>query len=332
MAPLIKHVGRGARLARDLTREGAAEAMRMIAAGEADAVQIGGFLMAMRMKGEAPAELAGFVDALRPFADLPLSVDARTLDVDLHGDGREGRPSVTLAAACVAAACGARVVVRGVFDNRFAKNDVGAAFARLGIGGSRRGAARALEDAGVAVADLSTYAPRIAELLALREALGVRTCVNTAVKLLDPARTGRSLVGIFHGPYHAPVAQAARLLGVARAAVVQAPGGIPEPSPDRPTRVTYVDAAEPPAEAPVTLAPTTSAPAAPAATAEDLAAALDRVLGDPAGAPGGDVAMTLAAASLMLWVAGVAGDGAEPALRSGRAARVLDVMRVCYQS
>jgi len=336
LAPLIKHVGRGARLAKDLDRGQAAFVMDAIAAGRATPAQTGGFLLAMRMKSESAEELAGFVDGLRPHAPLALPVDDHTVDVDLHGDGREGRPSVSLAAACVAAACGARVLLRGAFGGRFARNDLLAVFTRLGIDPAAvERAPRALGEAGVAVVDLAAYAPRVAALLALREELGVRTCVNSAVKLLDPAGARRAAIGIFHGPYHEPVGHAARLLGVRRAAIVQAPGGVPEPSSDKPTRVSLLDAGT--LAAPQPLPPAGGTPADIIETAEDLADLLERILRSPRDAPAGALAMTLAAAALQLWTAGLAQSptdvtAAAAALEAGAAARVLDVVRSCYSS
>jgi anthranilate phosphoribosyltransferase len=196
LAALIKHIGRGARLAKDLDGEQAEALMSAVVAGEADAYQIGAFLLAMRMKGESAAELAGFVRALRPACAVP-AIDGPLVDVDVHADGRAGRPSVALAAATIAAACGARVLLRGWFKNRFSRNDLGEVFSRMGIGRGRAAA-------GVVVVDLEEAAPRVAELLALRERIGVRTCVHSAVKLLDPAGARRQLIGIFHSPYHAP--------------------------------------------------------------------------------------------------------------------------------
>lgn len=345
---LIKHVGRGARLARDLSREEASRVMRLLIAGEADPVQVGGFLMAMRMKGEAPEELAGFVDAMgerqRPIA---APAGAPLVDVDLHADGREGRPVVTLAAACLATAAGARVLVRGSFGGRFARHDLDEVFTRLGVppAAGPEAAERALARGGVGVVHLGDLAPGAAALLELREKLGVRTCVNSAIKLLDPARGGRLLVGIFHSPYHASMASAARLLGARRAAIVQAPGGVPEPAPDRPTRITFVDAESPPSEpvafdgAGAPLARPGAAPPPPVEDAARLAALLDDALRHPAAAPPGVARMIVLEAALITWVAGLAPSPTEAALlgrlaeayHGGRAAPILDVTRMCYE-
>jgi anthranilate phosphoribosyltransferase len=341
---LIKHVGRGPRLAKDLPRDEAREVMRAILAGEADPVQTGGFLMSMRMKGESAEELAGFVEAMRaaaaPVAWPEADATHPLVDVDLHGDGRAGRPSITLAAAClVAGALGVRVLVRGSFGGRFARHDLAQVYAALGVNATlpAERVAHALARCGVAVLDLGTWLPDAAALLGLRERLGVRTCVNTAVKLLDPAGARRVAVGIFHGPYHAPVAGAARALDVRRAAVVQAPGGVPELSPDKPTRVSLVDAeAATPAE-PFVFEGVPDATPPLVESSAALAELLEHVLHAPDDAPPGAVRMTLATATLQAWLAGLAPSPQDSAtlarlhdaLRDGRAAATLRDLRAC---
>ena len=353
MPALIKHVGRGARLAKHLSREEAGDAMRYLldeGPGGAAPLQIGAFLLAMRIKSESPEELAGFVDAVRAALPAPApagATPAHAVDVDLHADGRAGRPSVTLAAACIVAALGVPVLVRGAFGQRFAKNDLDDLLERLSLRAcaTLTDAQRRLGDGGLAILDLPAYAPRLAALLTLREQLGVRTCINSVVKLLDPLRTGRVVLGIFHSPYHEPMAQAARLLGLSRAAVVQAPGGVPEPQPDKPTRITLVDASQPEAplgprafeatDWPIDAAVAPLGPAPTVENADDLARLLETLVRRPADADPGALRMTLATAALFLWAGGRGeaptdaelGAQALEALRSGAAARVLDDAR-----
>jgi anthranilate phosphoribosyltransferase len=322
---LIKHVGRGARLAKELPEDEAEAAMRALVSGAADPVQIGAFLLAMRMKGETAGELAGFVRALR--AETRLELGGFDLDVDLHGDGRAARPSIALAAACVVASFGARVLVRGWFGSKHARNDIGDAFARMGLvtGGGK--------SAPVVIVDLETYAPRVAALLALRERIGVRTCVQSAVKLLDPAGARRVVCGIFHTPYHEPMAGALLRLGVVRAAVVQAPGGVPELAPDRPTRTSRVDGGR--VVGPEPFAPTAEAAPEDAPDAASLAELLGAVLAGRG--PAGVLAMTVATASLWRWVAGQIDDPLAPdsldacrsALAGGRAQELMRAARLC---
>jgi anthranilate phosphoribosyltransferase len=178
------------------------------------------------------------------------------------------------------------------------------------------------------VVDLETYAPRVAALVALREKLGVRTCVQTAVKLLDPTGARHIAAGIFHSPFHEPVAGALVKLGVSRAAVVQAPGGTPEVAPDKPTRVSFVDHET--VRGPEALVPLVSAAPEPS---DDPAGQLAAVLAGRG--PPGVTAMTVATAALWRWAAGESDDpaGAQAecaaALVDGRAAAVLAASRTC---
>ena len=341
---LIKHVGRGARLAKALTRDDARWMMTRLARGDATPEQQGAFLIALRMKGETAEELAGFADALAEgAADAlggPLAPGRPVIDVDLHGDGRAGRPIATLPAACVAAALGAGVLVRAAADNPHARAELGAILDFLGLTTTPAAARRTLDGVGFAVVDLAGYAPAAARLLGLRALLGVRSAVNTAVKLMDPLGTRRVVVGIFHGPYHAPVAGAVALRGVARAAIVQAPGGVPELAPDKPTRVSLIDDGVPAGvrELHGGTAPLVELGLGPLPTCADAvahASAIQEVLARPASAPRSLVRFVLATASLHLWAAGLAPTPLDPetlaraheVLHTGQAAAVLAAAR-----
>ena len=98
---------------RDLSREEARDAMGTIMSGDATPAQIGGFLIALRMKGETPDEIAGFAEAIRGHV---LAVRPQRDDlVDTAGTGGDGQATINIstAAALVAAAAGAAVAKHG---------------------------------------------------------------------------------------------------------------------------------------------------------------------------------------------------------------------------
>jgi anthranilate phosphoribosyltransferase len=236
----IKAVGAGQKRARDLDRDEARAAMGLIIDGKARPEQIGAFLLALRMKGEAAAELAGFVDALEAGSVIAPRPDS-TLDVDCHGDGHEGRATLLPAAACAVAALGVPVLLRLQRDSPTARHGLVPALAALGLDvqqplGLVR-AARALGDAKVAVLDLEAYCPALARLVALRPLFGVRTVAQTLMKLLDPFACETQLVGVFHAPYLPSTAKALAARGRLRALCVQALGGLPEAAPGKIVRV-----------------------------------------------------------------------------------------------
>jgi anthranilate phosphoribosyltransferase len=173
----------------------------------------------------------------------------------------------------------------------------------------------------------------------------VRTFINTSVKLVDPAGSRRAVVGIFHGPYHEPVAAARAALGVTRAAVVQAPGGLPEPSPDRPVKIGLVDggaAASPSAwDGASALIPGVSAAPPPVCEGPAaLATLLEAVMTTPETAPPGAVRMVILGAALLLWAAGLSPSLHDPgtlsqlavALARHDAERTWRALATCYAS
>ncbi|MCC6997710.1 MAG: hypothetical protein IT370_24040 [Deltaproteobacteria bacterium] len=242
---LIHAIGAGAKRARNLTREEALVVARAVVSGSAEPVQVGAILLSFRIKGETAEEIAAFVQALAegtvPAAATALAQLGRAqgappgLDVDCHGDGHEGRPALILASACVAAAAGARILLRVHLGSRHSVAGLGRIAETMGVGPARDAThAVATMTAGApALLDVESYNPRLGWLLSLRDQLGVRSVVHTAAKLLDPGGFGCHLVGIFHAPFHDPVAGALTLLGSRRALIVRAPGGLPEPSPDK---------------------------------------------------------------------------------------------------
>ena len=97
----------------DLSQDDMAAVMRQVMTGEATPAQIGGFLMALRMKGESVAEITGAAQVMRELA-TPVSINTPNL-VDTCGTGGDGANlfNVSTAAAFVVAACGGRVAKHG---------------------------------------------------------------------------------------------------------------------------------------------------------------------------------------------------------------------------
>lgn len=246
MHRFIKAVGSGAKRARDLTRDEAREAMGLVAGGRVEPVQIGAFLLALRMKGEAADELAGFVEALEPHI-AGAAAPAGTLDVDCHGDGHAGQPTLLPAAACAAAALGVPVLLRADVENPYAKHGLLAAWRSLFPVGDVLDAQRAARDLvgrRIALLDLRLSCAPLHRLVALRPLFGVRTAAQTLMKLIDPMRASKRLVGVFHAPYLPSTARALAQLG-ADALCVQALGGLPEARPGKQVRVASTANPEP---------------------------------------------------------------------------------------
>ncbi len=289
---LIKAVGTGPHGSRDLVFEEAREATTALLRGEVAPAQAGAYLVAMRIKGEAPAELAGTATALADAA-VPLAADTDRPLVACAGsyDGMGRAPSLSLAAGVVAAACGAGVVVH-CGDTLGPKYGVTPA-----INGWR-------------------------ELAALRNQVGVRGPLHSAEKMVGFFGARRFVVGHTHSSYTDKLVAALELLGAERAVAVRGLEGSDVLRPGRPLAFTSRGAVELPERLGERLAGEETAPAAAAATRAVLAGERDGLLAY-------SVALS---AGLRLWAAGLADDvhagtrAAEAALADGRAAATLVAM------
>lgn len=209
LAPYVQILGRGPGRARSLTQDEAREAMALMLREDAAPEAVGAILMLLRMKGETAAEIAGFAQAVQAGLAVPVSAD---LDWPCYAAGRtRGLPWFLLSARLVAQA-GHRVVLHG------AETPVRAHLAEAGIGvGPGAGGIRYLA--------LEEVHPGLHRLLALRGVLGLRSCVNTLCRMLNPGFAAASVQGVFHPSYRELQADAGQLLGWQSLMVIKGGGG-----------------------------------------------------------------------------------------------------------
>jgi anthranilate phosphoribosyltransferase len=242
----IKTVGTGRVGSRSLSFEEAREAMRALIAGEVTEAQAGAFLIAMRVKGEEPEELAGLVQALR---DSAVSRHPRPVaPVACAGayDGVLESPQLSLAAAVLAAACGAPCLVHcgDTLGPKYGTNpaDVLAALGgpgRPGLDASRR----MLAAAEVALLHSGEAIPGWDRLARIRDQIGLRGPVHSAEKLVDHFGARRFVVGYTHQPYGPRIVAALNRLGAESTVAVRGIEGSDVPRPARPqaTATTQVE-------------------------------------------------------------------------------------------
>lgn len=179
----------------DLTPERAAWAMGQILSGEASPVQIAGFAVAMRAKGETSAELTGLVDAMYAVA-TPISVSGRTLDVVGTGGDRSFSVNVSTMSAIVAAGAGARVVKHG---NRSASSQAGTADVleelgvRLDLPVDR--VAQLADEAGITFCFAAAFHPALRHAAVPRRELGIGTLFNLLGPLANPVQPSAQAIG-----------------------------------------------------------------------------------------------------------------------------------------
>jgi anthranilate phosphoribosyltransferase len=235
----LRTVGRGASLSRSLSQDEAREAMAMILAGEAQAEQLGAFLVVLRYRKESAEELAGFVRAARAAMDLPQDAPAELradLDWPSYVDRHRQLPYFLLAALLLAER-GVKVVLHGLAGAGPATTPAGLAALGLAPAGSFAEAARQLETHAFTYLPIETFCPPLAGLFALRPVLGLRTAANSLARELNPLGAPGQIQGVFH-PTYLPVHQeTARLLGQPHTAIFKGGGGEGQRNPEKPCRI-----------------------------------------------------------------------------------------------
>jgi anthranilate phosphoribosyltransferase len=226
---------------RDLSREDARAVMDAIMRGETTPAQIGGFLIALRVKGETADEIAGCAEAMREHV---LAVRPRRDDlVDTAGTGGDGARTINIstAAALVAAAAGAAVAKHG---NRAVSSASGSADVlealgfRLELEPDR--IAESIDELGFGFLFAPMHHPAMRHAAHVRRELATRTVFNVLGPLTNPAGARAQVVGVYSSGLVRTIAEVLARLGARRAFVVHGAGGIDELSPVGPNLVCEV--------------------------------------------------------------------------------------------
>jgi anthranilate phosphoribosyltransferase len=225
----------------DLTRDEAREAMNTIMSGEATPAQIGGFLVALRLKGETADEIAGCAEAMREHV---LAVKPKREDlVDTAGTGGDGGRTfnISTAAALVAAAAGAGVAKHG---NRAVSSASGSADVLEALGFQLElppdRIALSIDELGFGFLFAPTHHPAMKHAAPVRKELAARTVFNVLGPLTNPAGARAQVVGVYSPDLVRTLAEVLATLGARRAFVVHGAGGIDELSPAGPNLVCEV--------------------------------------------------------------------------------------------
>jgi anthranilate phosphoribosyltransferase len=222
--PIIGKIATGAALSRDE----AARVFERMMAGEATPSQMGGLLMALRVRGETVDEITGAVAAMR---GKMLRVEAPAGAVDVVGTGGDasGSFNISTCAAFIVAGAGVPVAKHG---NRALSSRSGAAdvLAALGVNIEIPPAhvGRCIKEAGIGFMFAPAHHPAMKNVGPTRVELGTRTIFNLLGPLSNPASVKRQMVGVFSRQWLEPLAQVLKNLGSEHVWVVHGSDGLDE--------------------------------------------------------------------------------------------------------
>ena len=224
-----------------LSREEAARGFDTMMSGEATPSQMGGLLMALRVRGETIDEITGAVTAMR---QKMLRVQAPADDVDGVGTGGDasGSFNISTCAALIVAGAGVPVAKHG---NRALSSRSGAAdvLAALGVNIelTPEGVSRCIKQAGIGFMFAPAHHPAMKNVGPTRVELGTRTIFNLLGPLSNPAGVKRQMVGVFSRQWIEPLAQVLKNLGSESVWVVHGSDGLDEITTAGPTHVAALE-------------------------------------------------------------------------------------------
>ncbi|MBC6438670.1 MAG: anthranilate phosphoribosyltransferase [Rhodobacteraceae bacterium] len=219
----------------------AREAFGYLFQGTATPAQMGGFLMALRTRGESVAEYAAAAAVMRA-KSVPVAAPEDAIDIVGTGGDGKGTLNISTAAAFVVAGAGVPVAKHG---NRNLSSQCGAAdvLGQLGIDVTvgPKVVERGIATAGIGFMMAPMHHPAVRHVMPVRQELGTRTIFNILGPLTNPAGVKRQLTGAFSVDLLQPMAETLKYLGARKAWLVCGADGTDEVSIAGPTHVAVLD-------------------------------------------------------------------------------------------
>ena len=235
-AQYIRIIGKGKNGARSLTYDEAYHAFSMILKDEVLDVQLGAFLMLLRVKEESVDELTGFVQATKD------QLNFQSLDVDLDWSSYAGKRKHFpwfLLSALTLAKHGYTIVMHGASGHTINRVYTEQVLEYLGfpICQNEAEVKQQLEQRNFAFLPLGVISPILSDLIGLRNVMGLRSPIHTLARLINPFDAKATMQAIFHPAYRSSHQQSAFQLGYQNSAVIKGEGGEFERNPDAKTLV-----------------------------------------------------------------------------------------------
>jgi anthranilate phosphoribosyltransferase len=227
-----------------LTEAEATDAFGHIFTGSVTPAQLGGFLLALRARGETIAEITGAVAAMRARM-LPVKAPAGAIDIVGTGGDGQGTRNISTLAALIVASCGVPVAKHG---NRAASSRSGASdvLSALGVGLelSPAGVEACIAQAGIGFMAAPAHHAGMRHAAPVRAELGTRTIFNLLGPLANPACVEYQVLGVFSRAWLEPLAHVLRNLGLRRAWLLHGSDGLDEATITGPTFVAALEDGE----------------------------------------------------------------------------------------
>ncbi|HEX3047992.1 MAG TPA: anthranilate phosphoribosyltransferase [Bacillota bacterium] len=225
----------------NLTENEMVEAFNLIMSGEATQAQIGGFLAALRLKGETVEEITGAARVMRE-KSLKVNFQAPVV-VDTCGTGGDGANTfnISTTAAFIVAAAGAPVAKHGnrAMSSRCGSADLLEAL-KIKVDLPPEKVELCLREAGIGFMFAPAFHQAMKYAIGPRRELGFRTIFNVLGPLTNPASANCQLMGVFNADLTEPLAQVIQRLGVKRAMLVHGAGGLDELSLEGPNKISFL--------------------------------------------------------------------------------------------
>jgi anthranilate phosphoribosyltransferase len=225
----------------NLTEAEMMEAMNRIMDGEATPAQIGGFLTALRLKGETVPEIIGAARVMRQKA-LRVKFDAPAIDTCGTGGDGSNTFNISTTAAFIVAAAGLPVAKHG---NRAMSSQCGSADLLEALGVKvdlpPEQIASCLKEAGIGFMFAPVFHQSMKHAVGPRRELGFRTIFNMLGPLTNPAGANYQLLGVYQAELTEVLAEVLRCLGAERVMVVHGGGGLDELALEGVNKVSYLD-------------------------------------------------------------------------------------------
>jgi anthranilate phosphoribosyltransferase len=225
---------------KDLSQGEAEAAMQLIMTGAATPAQIGGYLVALRMKGETVDEITGSARAMRKQATQVTGAHSSQKLFDTAGTGGDGAHTfnISTAAAFVLAGTGRKVAKHG---NGAASSKCGSADVLVALGVNlnltSEQVAACIQQVGIGFMFAPSFHPAMKHALGPRRELGQRTIFNLLGPLTNPAGATHQLIGVYDPGLTQPLAEVLGALGGQAAYIVHGYGGLDELTTNGPNRV-----------------------------------------------------------------------------------------------